>query len=171
VEPRAARGGQALPTVGWIDIVLKRFEERGSRFYPTLNVHQLPSLLRHMNADQERVTAGEPTYNAVSKDNEVRSWTRHHRPPLFNAIHPRVKARVLALIDELASRYASSPAFGGVAFHLTLCQLLQLGTLDVSYDDWSIEPGSSGSPGAAGRWLNTTARPPGCCATSETTLS
>ncbi len=171
VEPRGAQGGQALPTAGWMDILLKRFEERGLRFYPTLNVHQLPSLLQSMNADGERVAAGEPTYNTVSKDNEVRSWTRHHRPPLFNAIHPRVKERVLALIDELASRHAPSPAFAGVALHLTMCQLLQLGTLDVSYDDWSIErfeedagiavPVDAGDPERFGKryeWLMENAR-------------
>ncbi|MBL9179594.1 MAG: LamG domain-containing protein [Verrucomicrobiaceae bacterium] len=142
IEPRGtgkgADGGSRLPPTAWLDILLKRFEERGLKFYAALNVHDLPSLLAAANTDIEKIKAGAPTFNAVTKDNQVARETWHHRPPAFNAIHPRVKGQVLALVDELAARHAGSPAFGGIVFHLTKPQLLQLGGLEVSYDDWTI---------------------------------
>ncbi len=138
VEARGGKGGFHMPTNGWVDIVLKRFEERGFKFYGLFNVHQLPSLVKAMNADAAAVRAGAPTFNTVSKDGEVRTKTWHHRLALFNALHPRVQARVLALVQELADRHGDSPAFAGVGFHLTYASLLQPGSLDVSYDDWTV---------------------------------
>ncbi len=142
VEPRGigrgADGGADFPRVMWLDILLHRFEERGLKFYAALNVHDLPSLLSAATADIEKIKAGAPTFNAVTKDNQVSRETWHHRPPVFNALHPRVKGQVLALVDELATRHGKSPAFGGIVFHLTKCQLLQLGGLEVGYDDWTI---------------------------------
>ncbi len=138
VEARGGKGGFHLPTDAWVDILLARFGERGFKFYGLLNVHQLPSLVRRMNADDARVRAGEPTFNTVSKDNRVATRTWHHLMPMFNALHPRVQARVLVLVKELADRYGDRPAFAGLGFHLTLAQLLQPGSLDVSYDDWTV---------------------------------
>jgi len=142
VEPRGrgqgANGGGGCPRDAWLDILLKRFEERGLKFNATLNVHTLPSLLASANTDIERIKAGAPTFNTVTKDNQVLSETWHHKPPAFNAAHPRVQRQVLALVEELARRYGQSPAFAGVTFHLTNCQLHQLGGLDTSYDDWTL---------------------------------
>ena len=138
VEETGTLGGRDFPAAGWMDILLKRFEERHFKFYPTFNVHQLPSLIASGNADVEKVKAGEPTFNAVSRDGQLVPRTWHNRSPAYNAIHPQVKQRVLALVQELADRHGASPAFGGVAFHLTRCQLLQLGGLDAGYDDWTL---------------------------------
>jgi len=138
VEARGGKGGFYFPTDGWVDILLDRFEERGFRFVALLNVHQLPSLVRDMNADIARIRSGEPTYNTVSGNNEVFVRTWHHRLPMFNALHPEVQERVLALIREMADRYGDSPAFAGVGFHLTVASMLQPGSLDVSYDDWTV---------------------------------
>lgn len=138
VEARGGKGGFHLPTAAWLDILLARFEERGFKFYGLFNVHELPSLRRDMNADLDRIRAGEPTFNVVSKDNTAFVKTWHHRWPMFNALHPRVQERVLALADELASRCSDSPAFAGLGFHLTLAQLLQPGAMEVSYDDWTV---------------------------------
>ena len=138
VEETGTLSGRDVPAAGWMDILLKRFEERGFKFYPTLNVHELPSLMAGGNADSQRVKAGEPTFNAVRRDGRVVRRTWHNQPPAYNALQPQVQARVLALVQEMADGYADSPAFGGVAFHLTRCQLLQLGGLDVSYDDWTL---------------------------------
>lgn len=138
IEARGDRGGFHFPTAAWVDILLERFEERGFKFYGLFNVHELPSLRREMNADLDRIRAGEPTFNTVSKDNAAFLRTWHHRASMFNALHPRVQERVLVLVDEIASRYGRSPAFGGIGFHLTMAQLLQPGSLDVSYDDWTV---------------------------------
>lgn len=138
VEARGKAGGFHLPTAGWMDILLERFEERGLKFHGLFNVHELPSLMRNMNADGGKVRAGEPTFNSVSKDNDVFVKTWHHRASMFNALHPRVQRPVLALVEELVERYASSPAFAGIGFHLTMAQLLQPGSLEVSYDDWTV---------------------------------
>jgi len=138
VEARGDKGGFHFPTSGWLDIVLERFEERGLKFYGLFNVHDLSSLKRTMNGDIKRVQAGEPTFNSVSKDNDVFIKTWHHRASMFNALHPRVQERVLALVEELAERYSRSPAFAGLGFHLTMAQLLQPGGLEVSYDDWTV---------------------------------
>lgn len=135
---KGAGGGSNFPTTGWLDILLKRFEERGFKFNATFNVHDLPSLVSTAITDVEKIKAGEPTFNTVTEDNQVLRETFHGRPPAFNAIHPRVKRQVLALVAELATRYGQSPAFGGITLHLTNCQLLQLGGLEVSYDDWTI---------------------------------
>lgn len=138
VEARGGKGGFHLPTAGWLDILLDRFEERGFKFYGLFNVHQLPSLVKTMNADPAAIRAGASTFNTVSSDGEVSVKTWHHRMALFNALHPKVQERVLALVRELADRYGASPAFAGIGFHLTLAQLLQPGSLDVSYDDWTV---------------------------------
>ncbi len=138
VEKRGGKGGFFMPTDGWIDIMLKRFEERGFKFYALFNTHQLPSLIDTMQADPEAVAAGAPTFNTVSKDGDVSIKTWHHRMSIYNALHPHVQNRVLALVEELADRYGDSPAFGGVGFHLTLASLLQPGSLEVSYDDWTV---------------------------------
>ena len=138
VGARGGKGGFHLPTAGWVDILLKRFEERDFKFYGLFNVHQLPSLMREMNADNAKIRAGEPTFNTVSKENEAAIKTWHHRTSMFNGLHPKVQERVLTLVQELADRYGASPAFAGLGFHLTLAQLLQPGSLDVSYDDWTV---------------------------------
>ena len=138
VEARGGKGGFHLPTAAWVDVLLERFEERGFKFYGLFNVHELPSLRRDMNADMDRIRAGEPTFNAVSKDNAAFLKTWHHRASMFNGLHPRVQERVLALVGEIATRYSRSPAFAGIGFHLTLAQLLQPGALEVSYDDWTV---------------------------------
>ncbi|MFV1995656.1 MAG: hypothetical protein ACC661_09485, partial [Verrucomicrobiales bacterium] len=138
VESRGGKGGFHLPVNGWMDILLNRFEERGFKFYGLFNVHQLPSLMREMNADLEGIKKGEPTFNTVSRENEVYIKTFHHRLSMINALHPRVQQRVLALVEELTQRYGSYTAFGGIGFHVTLAQLLAPGSLEVSYDDWTI---------------------------------
>ncbi|NOY80163.1 MAG: hypothetical protein GXP31_04065 [Kiritimatiellaeota bacterium] len=138
VESRGGKGGFYFPTDGWVDILLERFEQRGFKFFGLFNVQQLPSLVRDMNADLARVRAGDPTFNTVSGANEVFAKTWHHRLPMFNALHPVVQARVLALVREIAGRYGKSSAFGGVGFHLTLASLLQPGSIEVSYDDWTV---------------------------------
>lgn len=138
VEEDGTLGGRDLPAAGWMEILLRRFQERGFTFYPTFNVHELASLQASGNADVEQVKAGAPTCNAVTSDGQMKSRTWHNQPPAYNALHPQVQARVLALVQELVDRYGASPAFGAVAFHLTRCQLLQLGGLDSSYDDWTL---------------------------------
>ncbi len=137
VETRGGKGGFSFPTTGWVDILLDRFRERGFKFYGLFNVQQLPSLVRDMNADLGRIQAGRATYNTVSGNNEVFARTWHHRLPMFNALHPTVQGRVLALVREITERYGASPAFGGIGFHLTLASLLQPGSIEVSYDDWT----------------------------------
>jgi len=138
VEKRAGKGGFFMPTDGWIDIVLKRFEERGFKFFALFNTHRLPSLTDTMQADPEAVASGAATFNTVSKDGDVSIKTWHHRMSIYNALHPQVQDRVLALVEELADRHGDSPAFGGIGFHLTLASLLQPGSLEVSYDDWTM---------------------------------
>jgi hypothetical protein len=137
-EHGAIPGNRWHEVAGWMDILLKRFEERGFKLYSTFNIHQLPSLAASGNADAEKVKAGEPTINAVTKDGRVMRRTNHGQPPAYNAIHPKVKGLILALVQEMADRYAASPAFGGIAFHLTRCQPTQFGGLDSGYDDWTI---------------------------------
>jgi hypothetical protein len=138
VEQSGTDGGHDFPHGTWIDILLKRFEERRFKFYPTLNVHRLPSLETAAIADPQKVKEGQPTFNAVQRDGTVAARTYHGRLPAYNAIHPEVERRVLAIVQDMADRFGASPAFGGVAFHMTRCTLLQLGGIDAGYDDWSI---------------------------------
>ncbi|MBN1669717.1 MAG: hypothetical protein JXR37_01710 [Kiritimatiellae bacterium] len=136
VEPVSGVGGCYLPRSGFMDIWLRRFEERGFTFYPVLNVHRLSSLER-LPADMAAIAAGEPTARAITNKNRPgRSW--HGHSPAYNALHPIVQKPITALVDELASRYGLSPAFGGVTLHLTRCQLLWTSDLDTSYDDWTL---------------------------------
>ncbi|OHD62621.1 MAG: hypothetical protein A2096_00345 [Spirochaetes bacterium GWF1_41_5] len=138
IEPRGGKGGFNFPTSGFTDIILRRFEERGFAFHALLNVHEWPSLRRTMNTDMEKIRRGDPTFNAISKDNEVFIKTYHHRSSLFNALHPAVQKVTADIVREITERYGDSPAFSGVGFHLTMAQLLMPGSMDVSYDDWTI---------------------------------
>ncbi|MBT3378545.1 MAG: hypothetical protein HN742_24935 [Lentisphaerae bacterium] len=137
-EARGGKGGFHMPTEGWVDILLERFEERDFTFFGLFNVHELPSLVRATEDSFERVVAGAGTFNTVTRQNDLLVKTWHHQAAAFNALHPAVQGRVVALVAEIAERYGGSPAFGGIGFHLTLAQLLLPGFLDVSYDDWTV---------------------------------
>jgi hypothetical protein len=173
VEQSGTAGGQDFPHDAWMEILLKRFEERGFKFYPTLNVHSLCSLAKSANADPQKVKEGQPTFNDVQRDGTVMARTYHGKLPAYNAIHPQVQQRVLAIVQEMADRFGASPAFGGIAFHMARCTLLQLGGIDAGYDDWSIarfeKDTGTGVPVAAGdpdrfskryAWLMANARQP-----------
>src|SRR5207249_188713 len=54
--------------------------------------------------------------------------------PNYNVLAPGVQNAVLDLVRELLERYASHPAFGGVAFELSPDSFLQLPGIEWGYD-------------------------------------
>lgn len=140
------RGGDSFPLeTGWIDILLKRFEERGFAFVAMMNVHKLSTLEKQIETDQSILT--------VTKDDTMppystrKGLTYHHLPPAFNALHPDVQKPIKDLVSEITARFSHSPAFDGIGLHLTQCQMTWASNLDASYDDWTIQEFKDDNPG------------------------
>ncbi|OGV63703.1 MAG: hypothetical protein A3K19_17065 [Lentisphaerae bacterium RIFOXYB12_FULL_65_16] len=118
--------------------LLRRFESRGIRLVVTFNVHDLPSLAR-VETDEARVQAGTPTPISVLWNGGLKLAGWHGTPGDFNPLDPAVHEPVRELVRELATRYADSPAFGGVCLHLPRHSMLWFGHLEGGYNDINLK--------------------------------
>ena len=124
----------------FIEYLLLRFESGAFGFLPTLNVHSLPSLADYKWHDDMLLTgqaAAGPLSVGWDGNPNFGGW--HGTRPNYNILHPRVRAAVLTMIDELLDLYGDSPAFKGVGFHLTRHCLLWLGDIEGGYNDYCVE--------------------------------
>lgn len=58
--------------------------------------------------------------------------------PMFNPIHPKVRAATVGLVREVAQRYAKYPNFKGVSINLWHATIIWFGTLESGYDDYTV---------------------------------
>lgn len=70
-------------------------------------------------------------------------WLEKHSPrhglaPYYNPLNPRVQEEMLAVIKELAARYAGHHSFGGIAVQLSADGYAQLPGADWGYDDKTL---------------------------------
>lgn len=137
VEP-PGKASNRHPSDGFVDILLHRLHEIGAKFFGNIWLHSIPSLREKAVDNDEAVRAGADTPLTVRRDSTVTKHTFHHRPPLFNPVHPETRRHILALVREILQRFGGHPAFGGICLHLATPSPLWWGTLDVDYGDLTI---------------------------------
>ncbi|HIE08708.1 MAG TPA: hypothetical protein EYP65_02535, partial [Armatimonadetes bacterium] len=126
------------PPEGFVEILLQRLDEIGAKFFANLWIHSLPSVREKAIDDNEAVREGADTPLTVRRDSTVTKSTFHHRPPMLNPVHPKVRTKIIALVREILERFGEHPAFGGVCLHLATPSPLWWGTLDVDYGDFTL---------------------------------
>lgn len=115
-----------------------RCGERGIRFLTTFELMRPPSL-EHLISSPDEVIAGRDSINTVTKDGKVLTAVNMCFPPVVNALRPELQNAVERMVAENLEMCGDIPAFGGVAFSLSMGVALQLGLdLDISYDDWTM---------------------------------
>jgi hypothetical protein len=152
----------------WVDILLKRFEEKDLGFQGALTLLRLGSLMKYMNIDLDSIKSGKETYNNMLANNQVQSstrdWTMEYnvlnfekqtngtldgwaygekngpfgKGPMFNPLHPTVQKAILNLAGEIANRYGKSPAFKGISINMWHATILWYFSLKSGYDDYTI---------------------------------
>ncbi len=124
----------------FIEYMLLRFGDRGVQFVPTWNVHSLPSLSDFVWTDDMLITgeaAASPLMIYWNGAPNLGGW--HGTGPDYNPLHPKTRAAILGMIDEMLDLYADYPAFRGVCFHLTRHCILWFGDRDAGYNDYCVE--------------------------------
>ncbi|MBT3291302.1 MAG: hypothetical protein HN380_28420, partial [Victivallales bacterium] len=124
----------------FIGYLLKRFEDRGLSFIPTMNVHDLSSLTKY-KCTEELIASGKMPASPlmIYKDGMPNLVGWHGTPPNYNPLHPEVRQAILTIVEEMAELYGDSPAFKGVAFHLPRHVMLWFGHADAGYNDYCVE--------------------------------
>ncbi|MBI5834731.1 MAG: LamG domain-containing protein [Armatimonadetes bacterium] len=117
--------------------LLSRFEGRGLKLLVTFNVHDVPSLAG-AESNEDRVRAGAATPVTVQWNAGLKTTGWHGTASNYNPLDPQVHGALRGLVTELASRYADSPAFGGLCLHLPVHSLLWFGSLETGYNDINL---------------------------------
>jgi hypothetical protein len=153
----------------WVTPLLRRFEQENLLFKASMTLLRLGSLMRDMNIDLAAIQAGQDTWNNMRADNKVQDgvqdWTVPYnvrnesmdpfanrkewaygerrgtcsKGPMFNPLHPAVQKAVLAVIQEIAQKYGSSPAFSGMALNVWHATICWFATPEIGYDDYTID--------------------------------
>lgn len=152
VEPGRRERLGYHPTEGadWVRKVLDEFGRQGLCLIPSLTLLRTPSLLALQNTDEEAVARGADTVNQVLRNNGIRAsadvpgarpeeGTGKYGPgPIFNPLHPTVRGKVLALIEEILTKYGDAPAFKGLSINLWAESPLWFGSLESDYSDLTV---------------------------------
>jgi len=123
----------------WVGAVLKVFERRGLRFIASMTLASTPSLKAMAQGDEQRLASGGDVVSQALADNSVATERNINTSgPQFDPIHPKVQERLLALVEELVTRYGDSPTWAGVAINIWGASIGWFGTLEVGYGDYDI---------------------------------
>lgn len=121
----------------------RRYAQEGIEFWPSIRNWHLPSLAPWLkSADEVRSGAAEDYVNAVTSEGKVivpSAGGRWHASPLVNALHPRARAAMKALVGEVMDRLGPEPSVPGVALFTTIHSSHGLGTIEQSYDDFTLK--------------------------------
>jgi hypothetical protein len=101
----------------FIKLMLDMYAANGINFYcnnefftsEKLEGRSLTHKVKKLRVSNEEVAEGKETYRLVSKDGKQATGS-----PLNNPCSPAVKADMLRIVSDIASRYASHPAFKGM---------------------------------------------------------
>jgi len=122
----------------WIEYLLYLCERLSLRFLPEIvldDTFALANAYGEQTADD--VAAGIETPRMVLWDGTL-SRGGPTEPPLYDPLHPAVRAALLDRMDEIASRYGRSPALEGVSLRLGVSQLAWYASLQCGYGDCAV---------------------------------
>lgn len=136
-----ADGGNAQP-VGAndpLELTLQIFDRERLSLIPSLEfATPLPQL-------EELRRASDPKSSGIELVGpDGRTWqevygSRNGLAPYYNVLDPRVQQAMLEVVGELVRKYATHPAFGGIAVQLTSEGYTQLPPLEWGLDDATID--------------------------------
>lgn len=120
-------------------IMAARYSQEGIEFWPSIRNWSLPSLQSWLKSPAA-IAAGEAGeyVNTVTSDGRVQTNSAWHNPPMVNALHPRVQQALRNLVAEIMDRIGNEPSVKGIALFTTIHSSHGLGTIDQSYDDYTV---------------------------------
>jgi len=120
-------------------MMARRFSQEGVDFLPMIRNWRLPSIEPWVKNPKEILSGVASEYiNTVTATGEVLTPSNHHEPPMLNCIHPRVKRAFKVLLAEIMDQIGQEPSVKGIALFTTIHSSYGFGTLDVSYDDYTM---------------------------------
>lgn len=123
---------------GWFSYLLKRLNARGMKFNAGVHIHELPSLKPFIVLDPAKIAQGTETVVNIRGDGAPWFGHWHGSDPNYNPADPRVMASVRGVVDEIAERYGSEPAFMGVTLVMARNKLFTFGSLESGYNDGNL---------------------------------
>jgi len=123
-------------------MMAKTYSKAGIEFWPSIRNWTLPSLKSLMKSPEDIRSGKVNDYvNAVTSDGQVRIIDKRqwHKPPQVNAFHPRVRKAMKNLVSEIMDRIGDEPSVPGIALFNTVHSCHGLGTIDQSYDDYTLK--------------------------------
>ncbi|MBI3945258.1 MAG: hypothetical protein HY321_05020 [Armatimonadetes bacterium] len=152
-------GGDAVRD--YVGLILRMFERNGMAMVSGVEHFSVPG---DTQPTPEEIRKGVSTLFSVSREGKLfplhsvrradGTWGGSGRPredgtmnwPAMNYFHPQVQERFLAIVGDLADRYARYPAWKGVAIFLSRCfgpmepaLLRSVDLLECGYEDYTID--------------------------------
>jgi len=117
-----------------------RYSQEGFDYWPSIRSWSLPSLSEWVKpAADIRAGSASDYVNAVDKNGDVRTRSSWHATPMLNAFHPRVQTALKNLIADIMDRIGAYDSVRGIALWTTIHSTHGLGTIDQSYDDYTMQ--------------------------------
>lgn len=125
--------GSGMRVTGWISLLMDMMEQRNQNFFPAINLYTIAGDFDQSPEEQEELARqGQFLYNSAGKAPIYGS----PRSIGNNPVHPAVKQRFLAQIDEITRRFGKHEAFKGI--NLWLHTPAFFTTLEQGYGDYTI---------------------------------
>lgn len=121
-------------------MMARRYSEAGVDFWPSIRNWNLPTMKPWLKSPEEIQSGSVTDYvNTVTAAGTVVTNSRWHSPPVLNALHPRVQAALTNLVAEIMDRVGGEPGVRGLALFHTIHASHGFGTLEQSYDDYTLQ--------------------------------
>ncbi|MCK4628282.1 MAG: hypothetical protein KAT56_04725, partial [Sedimentisphaerales bacterium] len=123
-------------------MMAQTYSKAGIEFWPSIRNWALPSVKSLMKSPEDIRSGKVNDYvNAVTSDGEVKIIDKKqwHKSPQVNAFHPRVREAMKNLVSEIMDRIGDEASVPGIALFNTVHSSHGLGTVDQSYDDYTLK--------------------------------
>jgi len=122
-------------------LIADRFSEEGLAFWPSIRNWTMPSIVEHMGSleDIRSGKLGTSYINAINTEGGMNTREkRWHLPAEVNGFHPIVQTAFKNLVREIMGRIGDEPSVPGLALWTTKHSMHGLGSVDQSYDDYTL---------------------------------
>jgi hypothetical protein len=117
-----------------------RYSKEGFDYWPSIRSWSLPSLSEWVKpAADIRAGSVSDYVNAVDQNGVVLTKSAWHSVPMLNAFHPRVQAALKNLVADIMGRIGVYDSVKGIALWTTIHSTHGLGTIDQSFDDYTLQ--------------------------------